>query len=193
MPEFKDRPDEDLDAVESHYINLNLTTENVASYKPRFGLRVMDDILPPTKAILDKMVLTGNKTALIIEVTSVHIGEAYHIADIVDDDELDIIMGTNKKLAPVFQPQSSNKKKSEPVLFWINYKVTTPFAQDEKGEHVVIKTDSTGITKKAPKQLLSDLLKASKGLLPILVEVDVVRDAHPIHTATLIGNLDDIK
>jgi len=153
-----------------------LTTDNVDDYKPRFGLRVMDTEHAAILAILDRMIKTENQTALSINVTSVTIGADYRTDESTDDPELDKLLGTTTNVLPMFNSRGKQKVR-EPILFWINYEVTTPFAKDKDGNDAVIRTDSTTITAKAPRQLLTDLLKVSKQESDLIVTIDHVRSA----------------
>jgi len=164
--------------VDHSYINVILTTDNVENFRPTFGLRVQDSTHASVLAVLDRMIETGNQSALAIEVTGVTLGADYRADDSIDDPELDALMGS-KKVVPLFNSQGKAKTR-EPVMFWVNYKVTTPYAKDSQGKDAIIRTDSTAITAKAPRQLLADLLKVTKVEMSMVVEIEQVRSATPI-------------
>jgi len=176
-------------AVSDHsYINVLLTTDNVSEFRPQYGIRVQDNVSDKLLPILNRMIETGNKTALNIEIVSVTLGADFRAQDSIDDPELDALIG-NKKAAPLFNSMGKSKVR-EPIMFWINYKVTTPYAKDPEGNDAVIRTDSTAITSKAPRQMLADLLKISKVEMDMFAEVELVRSANPIAPKLTLEPLD---
>ena len=183
--------EEEKKAADHSYINVLLSTDNVDEYRPTFGLRVLDTAHESILTLLDKMIETGNKTALNIEVTGVTIGNDYRSETSIDDPELDAMMGS-KTVVPLFNSRGKTKAR-EPVMFWINYKVTTPYAKAPDGSDAVIRTDSTSITAKAPRQLLADLLKISKVEMSMVVEVELVRSASPIAIDYQLQDLSSIQ
>lgn len=154
------------------YINLNLEVNDII-FTPKFGLSVANTEPENALKLLKKMAEKGNTSALEVAVKSVRLGAEYQQSTEVEDSELDALLDTKEGNAPLLV---GTKKEYDPVMFWIDYEVTSPYLV-YGDKNPVIYTSSTSVSPKAPKAFLSALLKLSKDGGDIETEVTSVRDA----------------
>jgi hypothetical protein len=162
------------------FINPLLGIEGI-TYTPQFGLSVMNTEPEAVEKLLNRMIETGNTTALEVAVTGITLGADY-IQEDVDDPDLDKLLGDKAAATPLL---TTKKKQYEPAMFWIGFEVTSPYIK-ENGQPAVIRTSSVSITKKAPKAFLSKLLKIVNHGGDIEVEVLSVKDANPVREYELL-------
>jgi hypothetical protein len=128
----------------SHFINLNFEVEGHEFNSP-FGLSVANTTGEDAQKLLERMVDTGNTSALTVTLKSISVGDDFTTQH--EDAALDGLI----KARPVSLMLDA-KKKYESSLFWLDFKVTSDYFDGE------LPTGSIAFTAKANRETLSKLL-----------------------------------